>query len=130
FSLQLRYEREKRSWSQEQLAQEVGTTRVNISRWESGITFPNHYYRDQLRKLFNKSPEELGLLLTTDTEENRRGQISSREGESLHSEVMVATTPKFSIQAKPNQFFNSDATLSLSFRAELSHRVLADLRAG
>jgi transcriptional regulator with XRE-family HTH domain len=65
FARQLKYEREFRSWSQERLAEMLGTTSTNVSRWERRITLPNLYFRQQLCTLFEKGPEELGLLQTT-----------------------------------------------------------------
>jgi tetratricopeptide (TPR) repeat protein/transcriptional regulator with XRE-family HTH domain len=58
----LRRERELRNWTQEELADKIGTTFINVSRWERGITFPGKHYRAQLCEVFEKNPEELGLL--------------------------------------------------------------------
>ena len=58
----LRSERERRCWSQQELADKVGTTPLNVSRWERGITFPNPYFRQKLCEVFEKSPRELGLV--------------------------------------------------------------------
>jgi transcriptional regulator with XRE-family HTH domain/tetratricopeptide (TPR) repeat protein len=58
----LRRERNARNWSQEDLAAEVGTTSVSVSRWETGVTVPSKHFRAELCKVFGKSPEELGLL--------------------------------------------------------------------
>ena len=49
-------------WSQQDLAELVGTTFVNISRWENGSNFPNPYYRQKLCDVFGKTPAELGLI--------------------------------------------------------------------
>ncbi len=51
----------KRHWSQRELAARLGTTFVNVSRWERGITVPGAYYRQQLCQLFEQSMSELGL---------------------------------------------------------------------
>jgi tetratricopeptide (TPR) repeat protein/transcriptional regulator with XRE-family HTH domain len=48
--------------SQQQVADRIGTTHVNISRWERGITKPNPYFRRKLCKLFGKTEEELDLI--------------------------------------------------------------------
>jgi transcriptional regulator with XRE-family HTH domain len=58
----LRSQREQRGWSQEKLAEEVGTTHVNISRWETGVTSPSPHYRSKLCEIFEKNASELGLL--------------------------------------------------------------------
>ncbi|HET8846169.1 MAG TPA: tetratricopeptide repeat protein, partial [Ktedonobacteraceae bacterium] len=49
-------------WSQQELAERVGTTAVNVSRWENGSTFPFPYFRQRLTEIFGKTPAELGLL--------------------------------------------------------------------
>src|SRR5713226_1776422 len=64
----LRRERELRSWSQEQVAEKLGTSAPNVSRWERGKTFPDTYYRQKLCELFGKSAAELGLI-QNDTDE-------------------------------------------------------------
>src|SRR6266700_1543722 len=55
-------ERHQRQWSQQELANLIGTTPVNVSRWERGVTSPSPYFRQQLCTLLGKSPYELGLL--------------------------------------------------------------------
>jgi len=47
--------------SQQELAQRIGTTHVNVSRWERGITKPTLYFRRKLCSLFGKSEQELDL---------------------------------------------------------------------
>ncbi len=58
----LKHERELRAWTQSEVAERIGTTQVNVSRWEKGITVPSPYYRQKLSELFNKSIQELGLI--------------------------------------------------------------------
>ncbi|MBV9711626.1 MAG: helix-turn-helix domain-containing protein, partial [Ktedonobacteraceae bacterium] len=48
-------------WSQQEVADRIGTTHVNVSRWERGITRPSPYFRRKLSKLFSKDEEELDL---------------------------------------------------------------------
>lgn len=62
----LRTMRESRQWTQVQVAEMIGSTSVNVSRWENNITFPSRYYRDKLCKLFDKSERDLGLLSRSD----------------------------------------------------------------
>src|SRR5207249_3902670 len=45
YGQRLRRERIDRSFSQEEVAEEIGTTAANVSRWELGYTFPTPYYR-------------------------------------------------------------------------------------
>lgn len=58
----LRLERLQRQWSQQELADRLGTTVVSINRWERGATSPTPYFRLKLCALFGKSADELGLL--------------------------------------------------------------------
>jgi tetratricopeptide (TPR) repeat protein/transcriptional regulator with XRE-family HTH domain len=55
--------RTDRRLSQKELADQLGTTHVNVSRWERGITKPNPYFRRKLCKLFGKTEEELDLIV-------------------------------------------------------------------
>ncbi len=58
----LRDARLSRGWSQQELADEVGTTHVNVSRWERGETFPSLFFRKRLCEVFGKTPAELDLV--------------------------------------------------------------------
>ncbi len=48
-------------WSQLELAERIGTTFVNVNRWERGLTAPSPLFRSRLCMLLNKSEDELGL---------------------------------------------------------------------
>lgn len=61
----LRYERERRAWSQLDVADRVGTTSLNVGRWERGVTQPGPYFRQKLCEIFEKTPQELGLIHET-----------------------------------------------------------------
>jgi transcriptional regulator with XRE-family HTH domain len=67
----LRAAREKRRWTQAEVAEKIGTTSVNVSRWENGTTFPGRYYRQKLCTLYGASARELGL--THESEEEMPG---------------------------------------------------------
>ena len=55
-------ERKHRQWSQQEVADRIGTTQHNVSRWERGVSSPGPYFRHQLSVLFGQSAEALGLL--------------------------------------------------------------------
>src|SRR5947207_11844010 len=61
-SSRLRQERERRAWTQSQVAERIGSTQINVSRWEKGTSFPGPYYRQKLSELFEKSLEDLGFI--------------------------------------------------------------------
>lgn len=70
--------------SQQEIADELGTTHVNVSRWERGITKPNPYFRRRLCKLFGKTEEELDLVVVPDSSlSSERGQAPTRPGDEL-----------------------------------------------
>lgn len=54
-------ERLRRRWSQLEVADQLGTTPGNVSRWERGITSPTPFFRRKLCVLFGRSAQELGL---------------------------------------------------------------------
>ncbi|HEY6540904.1 MAG TPA: NB-ARC domain-containing protein, partial [Ktedonobacteraceae bacterium] len=58
--------RKQRKLSQQQVAERIGTTHVNVSRWERGITRPGPYFQKQLSRLFGRTEEELDLALSDD----------------------------------------------------------------
>lgn len=72
----IREERLQRHWSQYDLAKSLGATRITVTRWENGISYPNVYFRRQLSKLFGKSETELGLF---PEDVNRRKQVETQE---------------------------------------------------
>jgi len=71
----LKLERERHGWSQSDLAGRIGTSQVNVSRWEKGLTVPGPYFRQQLASTFGKSLEELGLF--TEPEEEIASEVSA-----------------------------------------------------
>lgn len=62
FHVQLRYERERRGWSQADVASKVGSDSKTVGRWEKGKTLPRPYHRQVLCELFGKNAEEFGLI--------------------------------------------------------------------
>ncbi|MBV9613929.1 MAG: XRE family transcriptional regulator, partial [Ktedonobacteraceae bacterium] len=59
---QLRQERIRRNWRQQDVADQLGTTVLSIKRWERGSHQPSMYFREKLCALFGKSVEELGII--------------------------------------------------------------------
>lgn len=62
FPRRLKRERERRSWSQEQLAARIGTTAPNVGRWERGQTSPGPHFRQQLCAVLDLDAEVFGFL--------------------------------------------------------------------
>jgi tetratricopeptide (TPR) repeat protein/transcriptional regulator with XRE-family HTH domain len=64
----LRIARDQLGWSQQELADRVGTTPINVSRWENGHTSPTPYFRQRLSEVYGKMPAELGLVSSSSSE--------------------------------------------------------------
>ena len=68
----LREARKQHYWTQSQVAEQLGTTVVNVNRWEQGKTIPSLYFRQKLCELFHMSAEELGLIPEAEKQESKR----------------------------------------------------------
>lgn len=64
----LRYARQEQGWSQQRVAEQIGTTEDVISRWERGTRVPGPYYREKLCQLFQRSARDLGFLRVSPVE--------------------------------------------------------------
>lgn len=58
----LRAARQQRGWSQNHLAELVGTNSFTVTRWERGRAVPSPFYVQRLVAVFGQSTEALGLL--------------------------------------------------------------------
>src|SRR5262249_2785420 len=57
----LRAQRLQRGWTQQELADQLGTTPLSVGRWERGQVVPGPYFRQRLCALFGTTAETLGL---------------------------------------------------------------------
>ncbi len=62
FAEQLRHERERHGWSQENVASKIGCSTKTVTRWEAGKSQPRTYHRQKISKLFGKDLEEFSLV--------------------------------------------------------------------
>lgn len=109
----LKKEREVRSWSQLELADRLGTTAHNVSRWERGITLPGPHFRRELCELFCKKPTELGFLEVSLVEDE--SEIPSPGLENIAVPLLQTTaapgmpsqreSPLWSVPYQRNPFF-------------------------
>ena len=81
--LRLTEARIARKWSQQDVADRIGTTHLNVSRWERGITKPGPYFRRKLCSLFGKSEQELDLESTPLSSAAVRAISASADAEAL-----------------------------------------------
>ena len=98
----LKQERERRAWTQSEVAERIGTTQINISRWENGITVPSPYYRQRLGELFGKSVQELDLV--PDSSQERSDDESTFPG-TPDSRTSSPPLPIWNVPYRCNLFF-------------------------
>ena len=81
----VRHERIRRAWTQQELADKIGTTPLNVGRWERGRTLPHAYFRLKLSEVFEKSFYELGIAEdgTVEDDLSTRTIASISTGEAL-----------------------------------------------
>lgn len=80
----LKRARELRGWSQARVAEEVGTTALNVGRWERGTSMPYPHFREKLCLLFGKDARELGLL-ETEEEAEAATSLSDEDATPRHA---------------------------------------------
>lgn len=78
---QIRLLRKKNDVTQEQLAGQIGVTPQAVSRWESGICYPDMNYLPPIADFFSVSMDE--LLCYTDNRKERRVQNCIEQVEAL-----------------------------------------------
>jgi predicted ATPase/DNA-binding transcriptional regulator YiaG len=61
-NVRLKAQRLKKNWTQVYVATMIGTSDVEVSRWETGASEPTLYFRQQLCELFGQTPEALGFV--------------------------------------------------------------------
>jgi len=74
----LKAQRLKKNWTQVYVATMIGTSDVEVSRWETGTAEPSLYFREKLCELFGAPPEALGFVADSTTpQEERLQRVSS-----------------------------------------------------
>lgn len=87
-------ERQRRGWSQQEVADQVGTTPLNVSRWERGLTKPSPYFRHQLVALFNLSAQALGILPDIATSSPDYGNADNRAADGASKPLYDHALPQ------------------------------------
>ena len=108
---QLREARLQHRWSQLHVAERIGTTTNNVSRWELGQTMPGPYFRAKLCALFGKFPQELGLLAPEANEEQPPDLPPAHGAPALSFPEREQSQPLWSVPYPRNPFFTGRETL-------------------
>ncbi len=83
----LRQERQRRGWSREYVAEQIGIADVKtIGRWERGIAFPRAYFLQKLCALFGMLAQDLGLC----SEDSNSLPISGPLQTSQHGNISLS----------------------------------------
>ena len=86
----LKQEREVRGWSQKKVAEQLGTKRITVIRWERGQAFPSVYYRGELCKLFGACMEQFFRSVALDSLKARLPVESAVAGMGEHGSLVYA----------------------------------------
>src|SRR6516165_7518024 len=116
FAKRLKREREQHAWSQAQIAEIIGTTAPNVSRWERGLTFPGLHFRQKLCEIFGKSATELGLT----RDDHGGSQLSSSQYQQLNPSPTEVPAQIWHMPHSRNLFFTGREDLLLQVRTAIT----------
>lgn len=116
--------RTARGLSQQDLAERIGTTHVNVSRWERAITRPSPYFRRKLCTLFGKTEEELDLLPSPS--EKAHGQQRGQQPTTSTTSPALGTSSPQTVQ--PEVLYDPAIPLLPAIPLVGRERELAEIR--
>jgi tetratricopeptide (TPR) repeat protein/transcriptional regulator with XRE-family HTH domain len=105
---QLKAERLRHGWSQQEMAEKLAVSVVTINRWERGVTKPSPYFRLKLCALFGKSAAELGLELDEVPAVTNASASTSSETSEQPSSLIIS---KLSLPFHRNALFTGRETI-------------------
>jgi len=121
--------RNARRWSQHEAADNLGTTYVNVSRWERGITRPSPYFRKKLCALYGKTEQELDLALETETPPRPAEPAPSYQpSPNLPAQVPTQMPAQFPPYASPGALYDPSIPLPPAILLVGRHEELARLK--
>lgn len=123
----LQYERELRGWSQQKLAEEIGTDDKRIGVWERGESAPSPFFQEKLCILFDKNAAELGLIDEQDDRKSIKEDASfplesSAEAEKAKPfQIIIPQAPLVTVQIRQTSIGLSSAKDDMIIIEELSY---------
>lgn len=109
-------ERKSQHWSQQEVADFIGTTRHNVSRWEAGLTAPGPYFRTKLCELFGKRAQELELF---PERQPQQADMKEREDEGISQLASQKAARLWSVPYPRNPFFTGREDLLRTLHEKL-----------
>lgn len=113
-SERLRQERQRRGWTREYVADQIGIADVKtIGRWERGVAFPRTYFLQKLCTLFGMLAQDLGLYEESNgipdawTAQTSQDGISTRAAQHLYDPTIPLP------QTEPDGLVGRDELLRL-----------------
>lgn len=103
FPLLLMQARLSRGWTQQQLADQLGTTPQTVSRWERGIATPGPYHRGKLSALFGLSLAELSGFSAASTENATETVAEKEEAQTAQAAAEAAPSPAALARSTPGE---------------------------
>ncbi len=112
----LKYERQLRGWSQQKIAEKLGTSEDVISRWERGERAPSPYYQEKLCQLFDKPANELGLIESKQKIITARPAIVAANPQTYLTHIIQPSVimPEFGILDRLDRAFASQPSIDIS----------------
>ena len=87
---QLRRERQRRGWSRQYVAEQIGVADPKtVGRWERGVAFPSSYFLQRLCTLYGKFAQDLGLFPGEHTD-----ALPVHDGGASESQILSITAVK------------------------------------
>ncbi len=96
--------RKQHGWSQLTVADRIGTTQHNVSRWEQGHTRPGPFFLTKLCKLYGKQPHELGLR-SQSVDKEQQALLSPPSSLSPFNQAPEMSFPLQLVDIPRNPFF-------------------------
>jgi transcriptional regulator with XRE-family HTH domain len=124
---QLRRERQRRGWSRQYVAEQIGVADPKtVGRWERGVAFPSSYFLQKLCMLFGMMAQDLGLFIE---EHDNTSQAADGQRVSQRTPLFSISDTPFVDPAVPPLLVETDGLVGRdSMYQQLKHYLCAGKR--